>query len=68
MFAQSNMRPCYFRHGFDIAVPIRAWTLLSGLRKIAPRDRKYFATFKASPPSPIFRTRSFVWLEAVAVG
>ncbi len=55
MFAQSNMRPCYFRHGFDIAVPLRARRLFSGLRNIAPLDRKYFATFKASSPAPIFR-------------
>lgn len=48
MFMQSNMRPCYYRHGYDIAVPLRARKLFHRLRKIAPRDREYFATFKAS--------------------
>ncbi|CAN0211923.1 unnamed protein product [Ectocarpus sp. 12 AP-2014] len=48
MFVQSNMRPCYYRHGYDVAVPLRARKLFHSLRKIAPRDRKYFATFKAS--------------------
>lgn len=48
MFAQSNMRPCYYRHGYDVAVPLRARKLFHSLRKIAPRDRKYSATFKAS--------------------
>ncbi|CAM9982432.1 unnamed protein product, partial [Pylaiella littoralis] len=47
MFAQSNMRPCYFRHGYDIAVPLQAQKLFYGLRKFPPQDRKYFATFKA---------------------
>lgn len=47
MFAQSNMRPCYFRYGYDIAVPLQAHKLFHGLRKLAPQNRKYFATFKA---------------------
>lgn len=46
MFAQSTMRPCYYRQGFDIALPLRARKMYHGLRRIAPQDRKYFATFK----------------------
>ncbi|CAM9874817.1 unnamed protein product, partial [Laminaria digitata] len=49
MFAESNMRPCYFRYGYDIALPLRARAFFYNLRGIAPQDRKYFATFKVSP-------------------
>ncbi|CAN0565564.1 unnamed protein product [Ectocarpus sp. 12 AP-2014] len=48
MFLQSNMRPCYYRHGYDIAMPLPARRPVERLREVAPRDRKYFATFKAS--------------------
>lgn len=48
MFAESNMRPCYFRYGYDIALPLRARAFFYNLRSIAPQDRKYFATFKVS--------------------
>ncbi|CAM9123001.1 unnamed protein product [Ectocarpus sp. 6 AP-2014] len=46
MFLQSNMRPCYYRHGYDIAMPLPARRLVERLREVAPQDRKYFATFK----------------------
>lgn len=46
MFASSNMRPCFFRYGYDIAVPLRADKLIDGLRDTPPLGRKYFATFK----------------------
>ncbi|CAM9492023.1 unnamed protein product [Laminaria digitata] len=48
MFAESNMRPCYFRYGYDIAIPLLAKSTFNTLRSIAPQDRKYFATFKGS--------------------
>ena len=48
MFAESNMRPCYFRYGYDIALPLRAKAFFYNLRGTAPQDRKYFATFKVS--------------------
>ena len=49
MFAQSTMRPCYFRYGYDIAVPLRAYKVASDeLRNTAPLDRQYFATFKVN--------------------
>ncbi|CAM9982953.1 unnamed protein product, partial [Hapterophycus canaliculatus] len=35
MFAQSTMRPCYFRQGYDIALPLRARKLYYHLRTIA---------------------------------
>ncbi|CAN0075141.1 unnamed protein product, partial [Ectocarpus sp. 4 AP-2014] len=46
MFLQSNMRPCYYRHGYDIAMPLPARRPVERLREVAPRDRTYFATFK----------------------
>lgn len=58
MFAQSNMRPCYFRYGYDIALPLRARKLYPRLRDIAPLDRKYFATFKASGAFPYKSVRT----------
>eukprot|EP00752_Nemacystus_decipiens_P008218 g7348.t1 len=48
MFAEGNMRPCYFRYGYDIAVPLPAGSWFATLRDTAPQDRKYFATFKGS--------------------
>ena len=48
MFAEGNMRPCYFRFGYDVAVPLPTWKRFYTFRNIAPQDRKYFATFKAS--------------------
>lgn len=48
MFAESNMRPCYFRYGYDIALPLRARAFFYSLRNTPPDKRKYFATFKVS--------------------
>eukprot|EP00904_Undaria_pinnatifida_P003028 jgi/Undpi1/12726/HiC_scaffold_6.g02394.m1 len=48
MFAESNMRPCYFRYGYDIALPLRARAFFYSLRNTPPDKRKYFATFKGS--------------------
>lgn len=48
MFAEANMRPCYFRYGYDIAIPLPAKTVFHSMRDTAPQDRKYFATFKVS--------------------
>ncbi len=63
MFAQSNMRPCYFRYGYDIAVPLRARKLYPRLKDIPPLDRKYFATFKASTEKmPSLTISKGVWL------
>ena len=50
MFAEANMRPCYFRYGYDIAIPLLAKSTFQNLRDTAPQDRKYFATFKVSSP------------------
>lgn len=42
------MRPCYFRYGYDIAIPLLAKSIFHNMPGIAPQDRKYFATFKVS--------------------
>ncbi|CAM9869706.1 unnamed protein product [Ectocarpus fasciculatus] len=48
MFVQTNMRPCYYRHGYDIAMPLPVRRPVERVREVAPWDRQYFATFKAS--------------------
>ncbi|CAM9463743.1 unnamed protein product [Laminaria digitata] len=48
MFAEANMRPCYFRYGYDIAIPLLAQVIFDDMTGIAPQDRKYFATFKGT--------------------
>ena len=46
MFAEANMRSCYFRYGYDIAIPLPATSAFHTISPTAPRDREYFATFK----------------------
>ena len=48
MFAEANMRPCYFRYGYDITIPLLASSFFYDVTDTAPQDRKYFATFKVS--------------------
>lgn len=40
------MRPCYFRYGYDIALPLQARVLFHSLRQVPSHHRKYLATFK----------------------
>lgn len=46
MFAESNMRPCYYREGHDIPVPLPAKQDFTMLRDVPPSNRKYVLTFK----------------------
>lgn len=48
MFAEASMRPCYFRYGYDIAIPLPVKKVFHKPRDAASQDRKYFATFKVS--------------------
>lgn len=40
MFAEPTKRPCYFRCGHGIAVPLLAKSTSNHLRRITPQDRK----------------------------
>ncbi|CAM9308820.1 unnamed protein product [Pylaiella littoralis] len=44
MDASSNMRSCYYRSGYDFAVPLRHKRGFSNITDVAPWHRKYFLT------------------------
>lgn len=47
MDAASNMRSCYYRSGFDFAVPLRhKWDFMSNFSSLAPWEREFFVTVK----------------------
>lgn len=48
MDASSNMHTCYYRSGYDFAVPLRHKLEFSNIRQIAPWHRKYFLTVKVT--------------------
>lgn len=49
MDASSNTRTCYYRSGYDFAVPLRhKWNLRTNYSSIAPWDREFFLTVKVS--------------------
>lgn len=46
MDASSNMRSCYYRSGYDFAVPLRHKFEFGHLTHVAPWHREYFLTVK----------------------
>lgn len=46
MDASSNMHTCYYRSGYDFAVPLRHKVGYSSMSHIAPWHREYFLTVK----------------------
>lgn len=48
MEAASNMHTCFYRTGYDIAMPLAPKKVFHDLSGIAPLEREYFLTFKGS--------------------
>lgn len=46
MDASSNMRSCFYRSGYDFAVPLRHQVGFGNLTYVAPWHREYFLTVK----------------------
>lgn len=48
MMATANTRTCYYRSGYDFALPLTTRVTFLELSSIPPNERKYFLTFKVS--------------------
>lgn len=48
MFAEANMLPCYYRQGYDIALPLPPRKKFLDIKSTPSLRRKYFATFKVN--------------------
>lgn len=46
MEAASNMHTCFYRTGYDIAMPLAPKKVFHHLAEITPLEREYFLTFK----------------------
>lgn len=46
MDASSNMRSCFYRSGYDFAVPLRHQVGFGNVTHVAPWHREYFLTVK----------------------
>ena len=46
MDASSNMRSCFYRSGYDFAVPLRHQVGFGNITYVAPWHREYFLTVK----------------------
>lgn len=46
MDASSNMRSCFYRSGYDFAVPLRHQVGFGNITHVAPWHREFFLTVK----------------------
>ena len=53
MDASSNMRSCFYRSGYDFAVPLRHQVGFGNITHVAPWHREYFLTVKVSEKNGI---------------